>query len=136
MNRLRFIVLIFGAIMASVICLATYVYKTEDSIGKAHWDTVLILQKYNWGLTTEERVTEWLTKYHGEAPDHQVMINFASFGISNPDRFLKVLQKLPTDSKNGTIDRIVFAATDAGLEQKFISAFGFEIQELKTKLAH
>lgn len=108
-------------------------YSGADPIGKAAIGTQFRLMGYKAWLCRNDCITKWITKYHGEAPGHQVMIVFASFGIANPEAFKKILGNLPVELKPKTLERISFAVTDSGMEADFTKAFSFSAKDIPSK---
>ncbi len=128
-----------GCAVFLVLCVLTagffvFLYRNGDSVDRAAIDTEMRLVGTRIGLCNEECISTWLTEYHGEAPGHQVMITFVSFGISNTNLFLKILRDLPTDSIEKVVDRVSAAVSDVGLEKEFNISFGFGPESLKVRV--
>lgn len=135
MRKLRILISVFGFLVACLLALAVYVYSTEDSIGKAHWDTVMIVQGYAWGLKGDEQVVEWITEYHGEAPGAEVRAVILNFGIRHPRDFLRILKQIPVEKRTEVIDLLRFSLEDTGQEKAFQASFGYPFAQLSKALA-
>jgi len=99
--------------------MGAWVYNLEpsDSIAKAS-----IITKYHLtfeSVKSEQSLVDWLNKYHGEAPGHQVMNEFANWGIRSPERFSYYLNKV--DSK--VVGRVAWAIYDSGISERFLSTY-------------
>ena len=114
--------------------LISFSYYTGDAIEKSAIDTMLRLHGYRIGFCQRTCINEWLTKYHGEAPDHQAMITFVSFGLGHTDLFLKILRELPASAKAEVVGKVIFAVKDSSLEQEFKTKFAFDASHLKATI--
>lgn len=59
-------------------------------------------------------VIEWATQYHGEAPSQQMMVDFVTWGNSNPKEMTVLLKQWPIASCQEILERLRGAATDSG----------------------
>lgn len=73
---------------------------------------------------------KWLFSRHGEAPGHQVFITLSQWSYKSPDDFEKLLESLPISKKEEFIMRYSFAVTDTGSDEKYITAFGNNSNEI------
>ncbi|MCP3850183.1 MAG: hypothetical protein GY694_08115 [Gammaproteobacteria bacterium] len=97
--------------------IAAWTWYTEDDIGKVSLATKYMLSTYS--KSDQKEMVEWLEKYHGEAPGHQVMLLFADWGISNPAPFVDLLRLTAPE----VVERVTFAIYDGGMSKEFLRVF-------------
>lgn len=95
-------------------------YPFDDSISLAgrHTEELLALHERR---DQTQKIIAWLSLYHGEAPSHQVMMNFTHWATSNTAAAEKLAAQLPTTSM--MTERLAFAITDSGQTEEFCGAF-------------
>ena len=103
----------------------TFVWYTSDAIGRASLSTSTLLLAEP--LIKDEQIITWLEKYHGEAPSHQVMINFIAWSSTHQEKAQKIIEKLSHD----TIKRMVSSACDSG-QTKILKQL-FEVNAIESK---
>jgi len=75
-----------------VIGVFIFIWSTFDAITKVSISTKIRL--HTTYFLDEKIVIEWLEKYHGEALNHQVMLTFINWGLTNEDDFNRILKEL------------------------------------------
>ena len=66
-----------------------------------------------------QSVIEWATQYHGEAPGHQMRIDFVAWGNANQKKMRSLLKRWPSEDYERITDLLRWAATDSGQSIKF-----------------
>ena len=61
----------------------------------------------------------WVSRYHGEAPSHQMMITFVEWGNRHVQDMNSLLRRWPKATRCETFDRLKWAATDSGQVIRF-----------------
>lgn len=132
---MRILIWALSLLATCFVLLAAFVYSSEDSIGKAHWDTLAIVQGYRWGLKDDQQVVEWITIDHGAAPSVAVSAVFLNFGIRYPQDFLQILRKVPAEKRAQVLDMLRFSLRGPGQDEAFQTSFGFPFAKLSELLA-
>ncbi len=64
-------------------------------------------------------VIDWVTQYHGEAPGHQMYIDFVTWGNAHQQEMYDILYSWPDDDFERITDLLKWAARDSGQELEF-----------------
>ena len=126
MTLRRFLIALFamtGWVLAGFQAFLLYntLYRPFDdsiSLAERHTTELLALQTRS---DESQEIVAWLTQYHGEAPDHQVMVGFVHWAISNATPAEYLLARLSTAPD--MVKRIAFAVTDSGQTGEFCDTF-------------
>lgn len=119
MKKMKKILLVFlSVLIIGTVAFGILVWTTADAIGRAAMSTSTLLMAKP--VVNEETVIKWLEANHGEAPDHQVMLTFARWGIENPQDFVLFLRRLSPPA----LERLGWAVYDGGMSAEFLAVFG------------
>lgn len=130
----KILIYTFAFILISFIGIATWVYQTEDSIGRANYDTYFKLYSFLLGVHNAQETTDWLLKDHGAAPSMQVMIVLTSFSTSHPETFRKLLRSIPKNQRALVLDEVEFTIRHPDSMERFQRAFGQPLDIFKNQL--
>ena len=59
-------------------------------------------------------ICPWVSRYHGDAPSHQMLITFIEWGNRHVQDMNSLLRRWPKATRCETFDRLKWAATDSG----------------------